>query len=508
MHATPTIEQIKELAASLGIILGDAEATIYQGELDETLRGIDKFIQTPMDDSRPVLLYPAREPGYRPDRDEDPYGAWLWKCDIGGSDEGLLAGKTVSFKDNVAVAGIPLTFGSMLFDGMIVDFDATIASRSLAAGAKIIGKNALRGFTDDFGPPLNPHDAGHGPGGSSSGSGVALAAKQVDISFGGDQGGSIRLPASYNGILGLKPTFGLVSHFGATYLSDPSVDHTGPMARYSEDLAKALQAVAGYDGLDPRQGREIPEHYDALSNLTNGVEGLRIAVLDEGFEGANASVKDAVMAALDVFVKLGASIERVSIPEHNTIGMPLGALGGEGSRAIFETTLFGAGAKTHYPAALIAQFHRAWTSNADNFTPGTIKGVLAGELALRNYHGAAYAKANNVRPYFVRAYDKVLSEFDMIAMPTMKITVPKAEDRPTDSLELLKWKFDYYRSIPGFNTRAANFTGHPAIAIPIGKENGLPHSLMLTGRFLADARLIQAAYAYEHSVDWEDLLAI
>ena len=508
LHATPTIEEVRELARQFGINLGDDEAAVYRAELIATLRGLDHFMATPMEESRPTLLFPERAPGYRPRRDADPYGAWLWKCDIGGSNEGLLAGKTVSVKDNVAVAGIPLSFGSMPFDGLLADIDATVVDRCLAAGATIIGKNSLRGFTEDFGPGLNPHNPEYRSGGTSSGSAIAVAANQVDISFGGDQGGSIRNPAAYNGVLGLKPTFGLVSHFGMAFLSEPTLDHTGPMARHSDDLAKALQAVAGYDGLDPRQGREIPERFDALSNLDKGVEGMRIAVVDEGLEGADESVIEAVESAFDVFVRLGAKIAHVSIPEHNSIGMAISALSAEGSRAVFETQLFGTGVKTYYPSALIAAFHRAWEGSAKQFAPHRIKRVFAGELALRNYHGAAYAKANNVRPYYVRAYDEALLGFDVLAMPTLKTTVSKVEPQPTDPLELLKWKFDYARTIPVANTEPFNFTGHPAIAIPIGKANGLPCSLQLTGRFLADAQLIRAAYAYEHAVDWEDVLAI
>jgi amidase len=123
----------------------------------------------------------------------------------------------------------------------------------------------MNGFMGDYGKPLNPHDPARITGGSSSGSAAALAAGEVDISFGGDQGGSIRLPAAHCGVVGLKPTFGLVSHFAVGFAAEPSVDHVGPMARTVPDVAAALQAVAGYDDLDPRQGRGIPESIDALS---------------------------------------------------------------------------------------------------------------------------------------------------------------------------------------------------------------------------------------------------
>src|SRR6202022_1128022 len=161
---------------------------------------------------------------------------------------------------------------------------------------------------------------GHLTGGSSSGSGAALAAGEVDISCGGDQGGSIRIPAAYCGVVGLKPTFGLVSHMGVAFGSEQSVDHTGPMARTVEDVAAALQAVAGYDGYDQRQGRDVPASIDALSHLRDGVRGLRIGILEEGFDDPiDAEVHDGVLAAVEVLAEAGAQISKISIPSHRTI---------------------------------------------------------------------------------------------------------------------------------------------------------------------------------------------
>src|SRR5262249_21728723 len=152
-------------------------------------------------------------------------------------DQGLLAGKAVSFKDHISVAGIPQSFASVALDGFVPQFDATVVTRVLAAGGTVVGKHAMHGFVNDFPQPFNPHDHTRSPGGSSSGSGAAVAAGEVDISFGGDQGGSIRIPAAHCGVVGLKPTFGLVSHFGAGFGADMTLDHVGPMARRVEDVA-------------------------------------------------------------------------------------------------------------------------------------------------------------------------------------------------------------------------------------------------------------------------------
>jgi amidase len=255
MFAVPDATQLIELAASLNLDLNDAEAELFLPVILESMRELDKFVQSRAEEAAPPRLFPERGPGYRPSLDEDRYQVWLWKCAIGGKDGGLLAGKTISFKDHVSVAGIPQVFTSQFMEGFIPDVDATVVTRALAAGGKVVGKHMMNGFMADYGKPLNPHDPERITGGSSSGSGAALAAGEVDISFGGDQGGSIRLPAAYCGIVGLKPTFGLVSHFAVGFGAEPSVDHVGPMARNVENIEAALQPVAGYDDYDPRKRR-------------------------------------------------------------------------------------------------------------------------------------------------------------------------------------------------------------------------------------------------------------
>ena len=311
MFAMPDAGQLVELAASLNLRLSHSEAELYLPFILDAMRGLDEFVQSRAEEAAPPLLFPERGPGYRPSLTEDRYRAWLWKCAIGGSDRGLLAGKTVSFKDHISVAGIPQVFTSQVLEGFIPDVDATVVTRVLSAGGKVVGKHMMNGFMGDYGKPLNPHNQERITGGSSSGSGAALAAGEVDISFGGDQGGSIRLPAAYCGVLGLKPTFGLVSHFAVGFAAEPSVDHVGPMARTVPDVAAALQAVAGYDDNDPRQRRGIPESIDALSDLDGGVRGLRIGILEEGFaEPIEPEVAKGVLAAIATLEKLGAEVSQ------------------------------------------------------------------------------------------------------------------------------------------------------------------------------------------------------
>lgn len=313
-------------------------------------------------------------------------------------------------------------------------------------------------------------------------------------------------------MLGLKATFGLVSHFGVSFAAEPSVDHVGPMARRAEELAAALEAVAGYDGYDPRQGREVPERLDVLSRLDEGVEGLRIGILEEGFdEPVDPGVRDGVLAAVDHLSGLGAKVTKVSIPEHRSINEVFAALTLEGAKAVDDTFFHGMGAKTYYPVAATTAIRRLWRDHADMLHSGIKLNRIVAAFSGRDYAGAVYAKAHNVRPAFVRAYDKALADVDVLAMPTVRQVAPKHAEKIAVPHEALakdladrNWIFLPYTH----NTKPSNYTGHPALAIPCGKVGGLPISLQLIGRFFDDPLLLRAAYAYQQSVDWERVIGI
>jgi amidase len=369
----------------------------------------------------------------------------------------------------------------------------------------------MNGFMGDYGRPLNPHNPARITGGSSSGSGAALAAGEVDISFGGDQGGSIRLPAAYCGVVGLKPTFGLVSHFAVGFAAEPSVDHVGPMARTVPDLAAALQAVAGYDDYDPRQRRGIPESIDALSDLDGGVRGLRIGILDEGFsDPIEPAVAEGVMAAVSTLEKLGAEVSRISVPQHAQIDSVYAALVFEGARAIHDTGFFGIGAKTYYPASIITAIDRMWRAHGDMMQPRTKLNHLLAELSRRNYHGGVYAKAHNVRPSYVAAFDRALAKVDVLAMPTVRNIAPRVEPEPTDPAAAItaSLRRNWIMMPMTHNTKPTNYTGHPALAVPCGKVDGMPISLQLVGNFLADPLLLRVAYAFQKAVDWDSITGV
>jgi amidase len=506
----PSTDQIRAIGAAFGMTLSPDECRFYQPHLTEQLAVLDAFVQSRLEEERPPLLFPERGPGHRPSAEEDPFGAWMWKSDIGGADTGPLAGRTVSFKDHVAVAGIPLAFGTTALLDFIPDFDATVATRVLAAGGRIIGKNTHHGFgglrsvgggLGDFWDAVNPHDPNRQAGGSSSGPAVAVAVGDVDIAFGGDQGGSVRHPAAYCGVVGLKPTFGLISHAGAYYGGEPSIDHVGPIARTVEDAAIALQAVAGFDGRDPRQGRDVPDSIDALTTLERGVRGVRVGALIEAFkEPIETDVHDAVLAAIDVLRQQGAQVVEVSVPEHHSVLGPAGIVQLEGFRAARMSGPAGTGYAGYYPTRLISALDRAWTEHADRMAGYLKLGWILGELSQRHFHGAVYAKAQNVRPGFIRAYDRALRDVDVLVMPTCPTVAPAVPER-------LSYEDGWRREIdvlgellPSYqNLQPFNYTGHPALAVPCGTAAGMPISMQLVGRFYDDPLLLSVAYAFEQA---------
>ena len=517
MYRVPDVPAVQEVAERLGVQLTAADAAVYQSHLARLLGDFDDFVQSRTEQATPPRFPGAREPGYRPTAEEDRHNAWMWKCHIEGSGAGPLLGKTVSFKDHVAVAGIPETFGAFAMEGFIPDYDATVVERSLAAGATVTGKNVMNGLaggfgfgggSGDFGRPLNPHNRDHLTGGSSSGSAAALVLGEVDISFGGDQGGSIRIPASWSGTVGLKPTFGLVSHFGVGFGSDQSIDYTGPMTMTVQDAALALQATAGYDGRDPRQSKAVPDTYDATSTLDHGIEGLRIGVLEEGFAGATPEVTDSVNAAIEVLAGLGAVVSKVSVPEHLTVGQAQMAMSAEGGLSLRESGFFGVFTKTYYPADTIAAIMRLNQHHPDQLDPRSFLNHLAGTFARKNYSGRLYAKAQNVRPAYVAAYDAALSSVDVLVMPTTVTQAPEYEpisDR-SEALDVALSGAVAYNAVA--NTRPFNYTGHPSLAVPTDKRNGLPVSLQLTGKMFDDALLLRVAQAYSQSVPFTQYTSI
>src|SRR6266536_6267170 len=274
----PTLDQLRSVAEDLGMQMGEEELKSYDELMQANYAAYDAVEAMP--EYLPTVKYP-RTPGYRPDGEDNKYNAWYVKTEIKGAASGKLAGKTVALKDNICLAGVPMMNGASTLEGYVPDVDATVATRILDAGGTIVGKTVCEYFcfsggshTSASGPVHNPHRMGYSAGGSSSGSPAVVALGEVPMALGGDQGGSIRIPASFCGIYGLKPTHGLVPYTGIMPI-EIYVDHTGPMTATVADNALLLEVLAGDDGYDPRiKAPKVEEYTKALGK---DAKGLRIA---------------------------------------------------------------------------------------------------------------------------------------------------------------------------------------------------------------------------------------
>jgi amidase len=229
------------------------------------------------------------------------------------------------------------------------------------------------------------------------------------------------------------------------------------------------------------------------------VKGLRIGVVEEGFDGAQADVRELVLAAVRRLSSLGAEVKHLSVPAHRAVRGAQRALEAEGALAVFKTGFFGSGARTYYPASFIAAINRFWANRADTLAPRGKLSLMLGELSRRSFDGRVYARAQNVRPTYIRAYDTALAEVDVLVMPTALDTAPRYT-RPQGKLEILADALGAAAGPISQNTKPFNYTGHPALAVPIGNGvSGLPASLQLVGRYFDDPLLLRIAYAYEQA---------
>jgi amidase len=439
----------------------------------------------------------------RPEEAENPLGGWYVTCEIVERGEGPLAGRTVAVKDNTMVAGVPMMNGSKTVEGFVPVRDATIVTRMLAAGATITGKAACEDLcfsggshTVRSGPVRNPWDTSRSAGGSSCGSGALVASGAVDIATGGDQGGSIRIPSAYSGIVGHKPTHGLVPYTGA-FPIEQTIDHVGPMTRTVADAALVLDVIAGRDGLDPRQPRDLVVQ-DYTASLASGATGLRVGVVTEGFGHPNseAGVDDAVRAAADTLRGTGLTVEEVSIPWH-LHGPPIwDVIATEGATVqMVEGNGYGMNWQGLYDPELIEYYGNQWRRHPEEFSETVKLVLLAGRYALDNYQGKHYAMARNLATDLRNAYDDALDRYDVLVMPTLPLTatVLPAVDALREeviprALEMLA------------NTAPFDVTGHPATSVPAGLVDGLPAGMMIVGRHFDDATCLRVAQAYETAV--------
>ena len=495
----PTLDQMRQIAADYKLHLSDADLAAFQGLMAGTLASYNRLDQL-VEPALPGTH--ANRLGGRPAAEDNELGAWYWRGSIKGEGKGPLTGKTVAIKDNICVAGVPMMNGSSVLEGYTPEADATVVTRILQAGGEIAGKAVCEhlcfsgsSFTSDTGPVRNPHDPTRTSGGSSSGAAALVANGDVDMAIGGDQGGSVRIPASWCGVFGLKPTHGLVPYTGA-FPIELTLDHLGPITRTVPDLALLLEVIAGDDGLDPRQrGVRVERYTDALRN---DAAGLRIGVVREGFDWPDASEADvdsAVRAAAASLGKLGADVKEVSIPIHRDGLHIWNAIAVEGATALMvRGNGMGTNWKGHYTTSLLDAYARGRLTRADDLSDTVKLVLLLGQHMQDSYHGRYYAKAQNLSRTLAKAYDDALASFDILLMPTLPMkatTLPGTdatlEERVGLALGMLQ------------NTSPFDVTGHPAITVPCAMSEGLPIGMMLVGRHWDESRLLQAAHAFEQT---------
>ena len=498
----PNVDQVRSLGDALGMDLTESYAKSFIDYIAPFAEGYRALMA--LSDEMPAVKYP-RTSGRRPEGAENKYGAWATKINIKGAPSGKLAGKKVAVKDTYALAGVPLTNGASVLEGYIPECDATVVTRLLDAGAEIVGKSVCEYFsfsggaaTSVSGPVHNPRAWGHTPGGSSTGSGALVAAGEVDMATGGDQAGSIRIPASLSGVVGIKPTFGLVPYTGIMGM-DFTIDHAGPLTATVAENALFLEVLAGPDGIDSRQnGAKVDEYGKAIGK---SVKGLKVGIVKEGFSqfDSHPDVDACVREAAKELGKLGFEVSEVSVPWHlhgTAIWAPIALEGA--LHTIFYSASVGRHTEGLYPISLAGRL--ASIRDRANELPDTVKvGMLLGAYSDKQYQGYFYFKAMNLRRRLRAAYDAALAKNDLIMMPTTRVMASKIPpmDAPLPVIMQHSWE-------QIGNTCPFNITGHPAISIPCGMGDGdRPIGLMLIGKHWQESTLYRAAHGFEQSVDWQ-----
>ncbi len=497
----PSAEDLVDISDRFGLRLTEAELEDFLDLTGAVLEGYDELDQYP--DLLRMVTPAVRIPGPRPDPEADPLNGIVRYCDVKAASDvqGALSGKRIGVKDTICVAGIPMTCASRLLYDYVPDIDATVVMRILQAGGHITAvlntddfAFSGGGHTSTYGVGLNPVNKDHTAGGSSCGSAIAPATGLVDIALGGDQGGSIRIPASWSGIVGHKPTHGLVPYSGIVGF-DQTIDHIGPMAKTVDDVALLLQVIAGKDDtcIDPRQpdNLEVPDYSAALNG---DIKGLNIAVVQEGFGTPESmpDVDEAVGEAAKFLTKLGASVQEVSVPEHRQVVPIWNCVAIEGGVDSFYHGHASYQNKGWYNPRLMSAMGRAIKTHGGDFSPTAKLGVLLGHYMRESYDGVFYGRAQNMSRRLTAAYDKVLREFDLVLMPTTPQTAHAVPAMPEQNRkEHVVQALNMVR-----NTAAFNLTGHPSVTVPCRDIKGLPVGLMLTGAHFADATVLRAAHAY------------
>lgn len=415
-----------------------------------------------------------------------------------GEEIGLLAGIPIAIKDNLCTQGVPTTCASKILQNFVPPYESTVTQKLIDAGAVMVGKTNLDEFamggsteTSAYAKTANPWDISRVPGGSSGGSAAAVAGGECPISLGSDTGGSIRQPASFCGIVGMKPTYGLVSRYGLVAFAS-SLDQIGPFARSVEDAAILLNAIAGYDPKDSTSLKvDVPDY---TQFLTTDLKGKKVGVIKETFgEGLDPEVEKSVNAAIDQLKALGAEVKEISCPRFRYgIAAYYIIAPSEASANLARYDGVKYGARIEDAENLMEMYTK---TRSQGFGAEVKRRIMIGTYALSaGYYDAYYLKAQKVRTLIKQDFEKAFEEVDVLVSPTAPTTAFKLGDKSQDPLSMY---------LIDLMTIPVNLAGLPGMSVPCGFDSqGLPIGLQIVGNVLREDQVFQVAYAYEQATDW------
>ncbi|WP_132058403.1 Asp-tRNA(Asn)/Glu-tRNA(Gln) amidotransferase subunit GatA [Halorussus amylolyticus] len=422
------------------------------------------------------------------------YNIFVTEETIEGESDGPLANKTVAVKDNISTEGVRTTCGSEMLDEYVPPYDATVVENLKAAGATIVGKANMDEFgmgstteTSAFGPVENPVAPGRVPGGSSGGSAAAVAAGEADLALGTDTGGSVRNPAAFCGVVGIKPTYGLVSRYGLVAYAN-SLEQIGPLAPTVEEAAELLDVISGPDEYDATT-REAGADSDYASAATGDVDGLTVGVPTELVEGADEGVRERFEETLDDLRAQGATVEEVSLPsvEHAVEAYYVIAMSEASSNlARFDGVRFG------QSGGFEGNWNESFSESREAFGEEVKRRILLGTYALSaGYHDKYYKRAQDARAWVKQDFDETFADVDVVASPTMPTPPFEAGESLDDPLQMY---------LADANTVPVNLADLPAISVPAGTvDDGLPVGVQFVGPAFGEESIIRVGSAVEET---------
>jgi len=409
--------------------------------------------------------------------------------------EGPLAGIPIAIKDNISTKGIQTTCASKILTGYVPPYDAHVIEKLKAAGAIIIGKTNMDEFamgssteTSFYGPTLNPWDTDRVPGGSSGGSAAAVAGGEAPLALGSDTGGSVRCPASFCGVVGLKPTYGVISRYGLISYAN-SLEQIGPFGACVRDVAALFDVIAGHD---PRDSTSVNREANYSLALKNDVKGMKIGIPQEYFgEGTDKDVERSVMDAINTLEGLGATTIDVKMPNtkyalsaYYVIAMSEAS----SNLARFDGMRYGLRVED-------SDWHTTFSQvRAAGFGDEVKRRILLGTYALSaGYHDKYYLKALKIRTLIKQDFEKAFADVDVLIAPTMPYPAFKIGEKIDDPISLY---------LSDVDTVPVNLAGVPSISVPCGFSNGLPIGMQVIGKHFDEAAILRAAFAFEENTDF------